>query len=64
MWKQYLLEPSTTCCLFTVLRDMLFSVGVGYVWYENNVNETMVLLQVRRTLNDIFIQNMSSFFPQ
>ena len=55
MHMQCLLEPNCKCWLSTV-RDFLFSAGLEYVWYEDYVNEKLVLLQMRQRLKDIFIQ--------
>ena len=52
MYTQCLTEPNSKCWLSSI-RDMLFSVGLGYVWYESYVNEKVALLKLRQSLKDI-----------
>ena len=45
------------------VRDLLFSLGFGYVWYNQCVpNRKLFLAQLNTVLNDFFIQEMNSYF--
>jgi hypothetical protein len=58
----YTMSLRTKFQMLVSIRDMLFSVGLGYVWSEGYGNEKVVLLQLRQRLKDIFLQNIFSFF--
>ena len=45
----------------SLLRDMLFTLGLADVWYSQNVgNVKLFLMSVKQKLKDQFLQNWSS----
>ena len=50
-------------CWLTYVRDLLYSLGFGYVWNcTSDINENKFLYEVKQRLLDVFIQELNSSF--
>jgi hypothetical protein len=50
-------------CWSTYVRDLLYSLGFGYVWNcTSDINENKFLYEVKQRLLDVFIQELNGSF--